>query len=107
MAIAVLLVAPLGFAMGMPFPRGLTRTGRGPFPAPPFYWGLNGLFSVVGSLMTMLLAVTLGFRVAMAAGCACYLLAAVAGRALEGEPGDLAGQLAQDLGGQIPDELTA
>jgi hypothetical protein len=88
MAIAVLLVAPLGFAMGMPFPRGLARTGRGPFPAPPFYWGLNGIFSVVGSLLTMLLAVTLGFRVAMAEGCAWYLLAAIAGRALAEDRGD-------------------
>jgi hypothetical protein len=30
----------------------------------------------------MLVAVTLGFRVAMAAGCACYLMAAAASRAL-------------------------
>jgi hypothetical protein len=51
-------------------------------PAPAFYWGLNGIFSVVGSLATMVVAVTLGFRVAMALGCACYLMAAAASRAL-------------------------
>jgi hypothetical protein len=33
---AVVLVAPLGFFMGMPFPSGLRRVGHGPFPAPPF-----------------------------------------------------------------------
>lgn len=81
-AVAILLVAPLGFAMGMPFPRGLQRTGQGSFPAPPFYWGLNGIFSVVGSLATMVVAVTLGFQAAMLAGCACYLLAAAASPAL-------------------------
>ena len=62
-ALAVLLLAPLGFLMGMPFPRGLARTGQGPFPAPPFYWGLNGLFSVVGSIATMLVAVIFGLHV--------------------------------------------
>jgi hypothetical protein len=81
-ALAILLVAPLGFAMGMPFPRGLQSTGQGPFPAPPFYWGLNGVFSVVGSLATMVTAVTMGFTAAMVAGSACYVLAAAASRAL-------------------------
>jgi Spermine/spermidine synthase domain len=81
-AIAVLLVSPLGFAMGMPFPSGLRRTGNG-LPEPPFYWGLNGILSVVGSLGTMVLAVTCGFQVAMLAGCACYVAAAIAAGALE------------------------
>jgi hypothetical protein len=80
-AIAVAIVAPLGFAMGMPFPSGLRRTG-GDLPEPPFYWGLNGILSVVGSLGTMVLAVTSGFQVAMLAGCACYVAAALASPAL-------------------------
>jgi SAM-dependent methyltransferase len=84
---AILLVAPLGFAMGMPFPRGLRRTGQGSFPAPPFYWGLNGICSVVGSLATMVVAVTLGFQVAMLGGCGCYVLAAAASPALAGDEG--------------------
>jgi len=83
--LAILFVAPLGFAMGMPFPRGLQSTGQGPFPAPPFYWGLNGVFSVLGSLATMVAAVTLGFQAAMVAGCACYLVAAAASRSLATE----------------------
>ncbi len=82
MAVAVALVAPLGFLMGMPFPRGLRATGRGPFPAPPFYWGLNGVFSVIGSLATMVVAVTVGFTWAMVGGGACYFLAALAARVL-------------------------
>jgi hypothetical protein len=81
--VAILLVAPLGFLMGMPFPRGLRATGRGPFPLPPFYWGLNGIFSVVGSVATMVSAVVLGFTWAMLGGAAFYLLAAAASRGLE------------------------
>jgi predicted membrane-bound spermidine synthase len=77
-AIAVALIAPLGFVMGIPFPGGLRSTGRGSLPAPPFYWGLNGVFSVIGSIGTMLLAVSLGFRAVMAAGSVCYLIACAA-----------------------------
>jgi predicted membrane-bound spermidine synthase len=81
-AIAIAIVAPLGFAMGMPFPSGLRRVGGGSLPEPPFYWGLNGVMSVVGSIGTMLIAVTLGFQVAMLVGAACYVCAALAGRRL-------------------------
>jgi len=37
----------------------------------------------VGSLGTMVLAVTCGFQVAMLAGCACYAVAALAAGSLE------------------------
>jgi predicted membrane-bound spermidine synthase len=80
-AVAILLVAPLGFLMGMPFPRGLQSTGRGAFPAPPFYWGLNGIFSVVGSMATMVAAVIFGFTWAMIGGAVFYLFASAASRA--------------------------
>jgi predicted membrane-bound spermidine synthase len=80
--LAIALVAPLGFVMGIPFPRGLLAVGRGPFPGAPFYWGLNGIFSVVGSLATMIAAVTLGFQVAMVAGALLYVGAAASAGAL-------------------------
>jgi Spermine/spermidine synthase domain len=76
-AAAVVLIAPLGLAMGMPFPQGLRKTGRGSLPAPPFYWGLNGVMSVIGSVATVTLAVLYGFTVAMLAGSACYVVAAL------------------------------
>ena len=74
--IAVALIAPFGLMMGMPFPQGLRRTGKGSLPAPPFYWGLNGIMSVIGSVGTVIVAVVFGFQVAMLSGSACYLLAA-------------------------------
>jgi predicted membrane-bound spermidine synthase len=82
LALAVLLTAPLGFAMGMPFPRGLVLATRAGLPAPPFYWGLNGVLSVAGSVATMVVAVTSGFTAATLAGCACYLVSAAAARRL-------------------------
>jgi hypothetical protein len=79
-AIAVVLVAPLGLAMGVPFPRGLQSTGRGSLPPPPFYWGLNGVMSVVGSVTTVFVALSWGFQAAMLIGCACYVLSALVAR---------------------------
>jgi hypothetical protein len=79
-AVAVVLVAPLGLAMGVPFPRGLQSTGRGSLPPPPFYWGLNGVMSVVGSVATVFVALSWGFQAAMLIGCACYVLSALVAR---------------------------
>ena len=81
--VAIAVIAPIGLAMGMPFPRGLMRAGRGALPAPPFFWGLNGVMSVVGSVGTVVLALAFGFRVAMIAGAACYLIAAIAARSVD------------------------
>ena len=79
-AVAIGLIAPLGLAMGMPFPRGLRQTGQGSLPAPPFYWGLNGIMSVIGSVTTVFVALMAGFQAAMLMGSACYVLAAIASR---------------------------
>jgi hypothetical protein len=77
-AIAVALIAPFGLMMGMPFPLGLRRSGEGSLPPAPFYWGLNGIMSVIGSVGTVVIALSFGFQTAMLAGSACYLLAAAA-----------------------------
>jgi len=79
-AVAILMIAPLGLAMGVPFPRGLRQTGQGSLPAPPFYWGLNGIMSVIGSITTVFVALMAGFQAAMLMGSVCYVLAALASR---------------------------
>jgi hypothetical protein len=73
---AMVLIAPLGLVMGMPFPGGLRRTS-GSLPEPPFYWGLNGIMSVVGSIATVFVALMVGFQAAMLMGCLCYVVAAL------------------------------
>jgi predicted membrane-bound spermidine synthase len=85
-AIAIALIAPLGLVMGMPFPQGLRRTGQGALPPPPFYWGLNGVMSVIGSVGTVMIALMLGFQAAMLAGSACYLAAALVSGGLMRQP---------------------
>jgi uncharacterized membrane protein len=64
----------------MPFPRGLQSTGRGSLPAPPFFWGLNGVMSVVGSVVTVFVALRWGFQAAMLIGCLAYVCAGLASR---------------------------
>ena len=77
-ALAMAIIAPFGLAMGMPFPQGLRKTGHGSLPPPPFYWGLNGVMSVLGSVGTVIVALLAGFHIAMILGSACYLAAALA-----------------------------
>ena len=79
-ACAVVVIAPLGLVMGMPFPSGLRQTGTGALPEPPFYWGLNGIMSVIGSIITVFVALMAGFQAAMLMGSVCYVLAALASR---------------------------
>jgi hypothetical protein len=69
--ITALLVAPLGFFMGMPFPKGSLRVGE------RIDWGfaVNGAASVLGATAILLLSFTFGFRVALLAAAAVYLLA--------------------------------
>ena len=85
-AVAIVLIAPLGLVMGMPFPSGLRRTGSGSLPAPPFYWGLNGIMSVIGSITTVFVALMAGFQAAMLMGSACYIVAALASTRAFREP---------------------
>ena len=58
-----------GLRHGHAVPARLSAGGaRALLPAAAFYWGLNGVLSVIGSIGTMVVAVNLGFQVAMVAG---------------------------------------
>ena len=76
--LAVLLVAPLGVLMGMPFPVGIETLRRTRPDLIPWAWGANGYASVVGSIMATLLALSWGFSWAIAAGGVVYFVAAAA-----------------------------
>ena len=61
--ISGLLIAPLGFLMGMPFPMGIRVLGRRDPDLIPWAWGLNAYMTVVGSIASVILAILFGFRV--------------------------------------------
>ncbi len=78
--LASLLLLPLGFMMGMPFPLGLKLISHC-FPEEQvraqmtaWVWGINGYFTVIGSAATVFIALGLGFKAALLIGIATYLL---------------------------------
>jgi spermidine synthase len=83
-----MLLAPLGFVMGMPFPTGLRALAAGPQPGVPgpvlgkdkdnaveWAWAMNAAASVLGSVLAMVIAIEFGLNVTLACGVAAYLLA--------------------------------
>jgi hypothetical protein len=73
-----LVLIPLGFLMGMPFPTGLRliRTVE-------WAWALNAAASVLGSVMAMVIAIHFGLTVTLACAALSYLLAGLCSRSLE------------------------
>ncbi len=75
--VTVLVVAPLGLLMGQPFPLGVALVRREREALLPWLWGLNGAFSVLGSILTLVLAINFGYTTTMLVGPAAYLAAAI------------------------------
>jgi hypothetical protein len=70
--ITVLVLAPLGVLMGIPFPRGL-HIIEGKVPELiPWVWGINGAASVLSSILAALLALSFGFKMVLVIGGLCY-----------------------------------
>ncbi|PQV63055.1 hypothetical protein B1R32_11632 [Abditibacterium utsteinense] len=78
--LAAILLLPLGFLLGTPFPSGL-RLFEGESDKLPLIWALNGTASVAGSIAAAILAKMLGFGAVLSIGALIYLgVAALLGR---------------------------
>jgi len=75
--VAAVMLLPLGFLLGAPFPSGLRLFARGREHKIPLIWGLNGVSSVVGSLLAAMGAKNFGFSVMLGVGAAIYAAAAL------------------------------
>jgi hypothetical protein len=71
--IALLLVAPLGFVLGMPFPLGLRLVMQRSSALGSWAWGINGFFTVIGTVLALMLGMMVGFRIVLLLACVCYL----------------------------------
>lgn len=79
--ITMLLLVPLGFVMGMPFPLAMRILKPEASGMVPWAWAVNGWMSVVASLGTILLSRMFGYHEAFFVALSAYALAlAVAGR---------------------------
>jgi hypothetical protein len=81
-AASVLLLAPLSMVMGMPFPTGLRRLGEQAPGLVPWAWGMNGVFSVLGSVLVIIISMLSSFTVALICGALFYAAAAGVSAAL-------------------------
>jgi len=75
--VSVMLIAPLAFLMGMPFPIGLRVVTKRQPSGIPWAWGINGCASVVSAILATLLAIHFGFVFVVIMSVFLYLLAAL------------------------------
>jgi hypothetical protein len=75
MIATVLLIAPAGFVMGIPFPTGLRLLEKHHQPSVRWAWSLNAAASVLGSVAALVLALYLGLVETMLIGGGLYLCA--------------------------------
>ncbi|MDY6846804.1 MAG: hypothetical protein SVP52_06675 [Chloroflexota bacterium] len=80
--ITIILIAPAGFLMGIPFPSGLSMIGAqngsshnaGDWMI-SFVWAVNGASSVIATILASLISLSYSFNLTFAVGTFCYLLA--------------------------------
>lgn len=85
MAVALAIVAPAAFLMGLMFPLGLRRLAATAPELVPWAWGVNGCASVISAVLATVLALHWGFTAVVLAALALYWLACWAVEPL-GEP---------------------
>jgi hypothetical protein len=94
--VSAVLLVPLGFAMGMPFPVGLRALAGAPAAGLPaaesssensieWAWAMNAAASVLGSVLAITIGIRFGLRVTLLCGAGAYITAAMLLRLLETE----------------------
>jgi hypothetical protein len=76
--LTILSIAPLGYLMGLPFSGGLQLVERRQPSLVPWAWAINGSFSVVSSVLAVMIALSWGFPIVFWLGAAAYTGALVA-----------------------------
>ena len=73
--LSAVLLAPLGFLMGMPFPSGLRALHGAGSTTIEWAWAMNAAASVLGSVLAMVVAIQFGLTVTLACGAGAYAVA--------------------------------
>ena len=74
-AVAIGLLFPPGFLMGMAFPLGMKVAAADAPHLTPWLWGINGATSVLASVLSVVIALTWSISTAFWTGVACYVIA--------------------------------
>jgi len=75
--VSLALIAPLAFAMGIPFPVGVAYLAEENDTLIPWAWGINGAASVISAILATLLAIHLGFTLVALVALLAYGVALV------------------------------
>jgi hypothetical protein len=74
--VAALLLFPSGFFMGMPFPLGIREASKSGNEAPrALYWGINGAFSIISSVLAVVVAMFWSITATLLFGAFAYVVA--------------------------------
>ncbi|MDE0200814.1 MAG: hypothetical protein OXK73_00100, partial [Rhodospirillaceae bacterium] len=76
LAVALALLGPIGFFLGMPFPLGLKALGARAPALVPWAWGINACASVVSASLATFVALHIGFTPVLGCALVLYALAA-------------------------------
>lgn len=72
-AATAVILAPLGFVMGIPFPSGIRMLkARSLEMIVPWCWGVNSIFTVFGSVFSLIVSLNWGFNLTLLLGIAAY-----------------------------------
>ena len=74
--VALALLGPIGFLLGMPFPLGLKALGARAPALVPWAWGINACASVVSASLATFIALHIGFTPVLGCALVLYVLAA-------------------------------
>ncbi|MBN1426036.1 hypothetical protein JXA88_15915 [Candidatus Fermentibacteria bacterium] len=86
--VSFLMLAPLGLAMGAPFPLGLRSLAENGRALVPWMWATNGYFTVIGSVLAVIIALNIGFTAVFTVSALCYATAFFAAAGLAQIRGD-------------------
>jgi hypothetical protein len=70
-----MVLAPIGFLMGMPLPTGIRLLKINWPEYIPWMWAVNGAFSVLGAVLSVIIAIMYGSSEAMILGISIYIVA--------------------------------
>jgi predicted membrane-bound spermidine synthase len=75
--ISLVLISILGIPMGIYFPTGLKQLGKKNKTMIGWAWGANAFATVLGSIITVIVAINWNFTVVLLLAAACYLIAGI------------------------------
>lgn len=76
--LSIVLISIPSFFMGIFFPVGLQKVAQISNKSVPWMWGINGIASTFGGVLSMIISLLFGFNAALLIGVLCYIFAALA-----------------------------